>query len=160
MTILPHAASRQRPSADLLAQKLAACNLNKIFFPGYTVVACVRTRESLTLKLETTEPAIYPKCGESFGLPAHFGRPRVGRKPPYYPSGPTRAAQGRPPHPLEASGLPGPLRSRPPRGGDFPPPPPSLGSCACAHAVPNSASGHSVGLSPPVPVIGWRKLRK
>ena len=65
MTILPRAASCQRPSADLLAQKLEACNLNKIFFPGYTVVACVRTRESLTLKLETTEPAICPKCGES-----------------------------------------------------------------------------------------------
>lgn len=38
MTIPPHAASRQRPSADLLAQKLAACNLNQIFFPGYTSV--------------------------------------------------------------------------------------------------------------------------
>ena len=37
MPILPHAASRQRPSADLLAQKLAPCNLNQIFFPGYTV---------------------------------------------------------------------------------------------------------------------------
>ena len=52
MTILPHAASRQRPSADLLAQKLAPCNLNQIFFPGYTVVASVRTQEGLTLKLE------------------------------------------------------------------------------------------------------------
>ena len=57
MTILPHAASRQRPSADLLAQKLAPCNLNQIFFPGYAVVASDRTRESLTLKLEATEPA-------------------------------------------------------------------------------------------------------
>lgn len=49
MTIPPHAASRQRPSADLLAQKLAACNLNQIFFPGYTVVrSCLRpySRES------------------------------------------------------------------------------------------------------------------
>lgn len=64
MTILPHAASRQRPSADLLAQKLAPCNLNQIFFPGYAVVASDRTRESLTLKLEATEPAICPKCGE------------------------------------------------------------------------------------------------
>ena len=38
MTILPHAASRQRPSADLLAQNLAPCNLNQIFFPGYANV--------------------------------------------------------------------------------------------------------------------------
>lgn len=68
MTTLPHAASRQRPSADLLAQKLAPCNLNQIFFPGYTVVACFRTRESLTLKLETTEPVICPKCGESCSM--------------------------------------------------------------------------------------------
>lgn len=53
MTILPHAASRQRPSADLLAQKLAPCNLNQIFFPGHAVVASDRTRESLTLSYGT-----------------------------------------------------------------------------------------------------------
>ena len=64
MTILPRASSRRRPSANLLAQELAPCNLNQIFFPGYTVVASIRTRECLTLKLETTEPAICPKCGE------------------------------------------------------------------------------------------------
>ena len=82
MTIPPHAASRQRPSADLLAQKLAACNLNQIFFPGYTVVACVRTRESLTLKLETTEPAICPKCGESC-IKIHDTRYRLIRDAPF-----------------------------------------------------------------------------
>ncbi len=82
MTILPHAASRQRPSADLLAQKLAACNLNKIFFPGYTVVACVRTRESLSLKLETTELAICPKCGESC-IKIHDTRYRLIRDAPF-----------------------------------------------------------------------------
>lgn len=82
MTILPRAASCQRPSADLLAQKLEACNLNKIFFPGYTVVACVRTRESLTLKLETTEPAICPKCGESC-IKIHDTRYRLIRDAPF-----------------------------------------------------------------------------
>lgn len=82
MTILPHAASRQRPSADLLEQKLAPCNLNQIFFPGYTVVACVRTRESLTLKLETTEPAICPKCGEPCSK-IHDTRYRLIRDAPF-----------------------------------------------------------------------------
>lgn len=82
MTILPHAASRQRPSADLLAQKLAPCNLNQIFFPGYAVVASDRTRESLTLKLEATEPAICPKCGEPC-TKIHDTRPRLIRDAPF-----------------------------------------------------------------------------
>ena len=82
MTILPHAASRQRPSADLLAQKLAPCNLNQIFFPGYTVVASVRTRESLTLKLEATGPAICPKCGEPC-TKIHDTRDRLVRDAPF-----------------------------------------------------------------------------
>lgn len=82
MTILPHAASRQRPSADLLAQKLAPCNLNQIFFPGYAVVASVRNQESLTLKLEATEPAICPKCGEPC-TKIHDTRHRLVRDAPF-----------------------------------------------------------------------------
>lgn len=82
MTILPHAASRQRPSADLLAQNLAPCNLNQIFFPGYTVVASVRTQEGLTLKLEAMEPAICPKCGEPC-TKLHDTRYRLVRDAPF-----------------------------------------------------------------------------
>lgn len=82
MTILPRASSRRRPSANLLAQELAPCNLNRIFFPGYTVVASVRTRESLTLKLEATEPAICPRCGEPC-TKIHDTRCRLVRDAPF-----------------------------------------------------------------------------
>jgi transposase len=82
MTIPPHAASRHRPSAALLAQKLSPCNLNQILFPGCTVVACVRARESLTLKLETTEPAVRPKCGEPC-IKIHDTRYRLIRDAPF-----------------------------------------------------------------------------
>lgn len=46
------------------------------------MVACVRTRESLTLKLETTEPAICPKCGESC-IKIHDTRYRLIRDAPF-----------------------------------------------------------------------------
>lgn len=62
MTILPRASSRQRPPANFLANELASCTLNQIFFPGYTVVASVRTPESLTLKLEATSLRFAPSA--------------------------------------------------------------------------------------------------
>lgn len=82
MTILPRASSRRRPPANLLAQEPTSCNLNQIFFPGYTVVAIVRTRASLTLKLEATELAICPKCGEPC-IKIHDTRYRLVRNIPF-----------------------------------------------------------------------------
>lgn len=82
MTILPRASSRQRPTAALLEQQLAPCDLNRIFFPGYVVVASNRTRESLTLKLEAAEPAICPKCGEPCSK-IHDTRYRLIRDAPF-----------------------------------------------------------------------------
>ena len=63
MTILPRASSRQRPSKALIVERLEPCNLNDIFFLGYTVVAAGRPANNLILKLEPTGPAVCPKCG-------------------------------------------------------------------------------------------------
>lgn len=84
MTILPRASSRQRPSKALIVERLEPCNLNDIFFLGYTVVAAGRPANNLILKLEPTGPAVCPKCG--FPPPCeklHDTRCRLVRDEPY-----------------------------------------------------------------------------
>lgn len=82
MTILPRASSRQRPSEALIVERLEPCNLNGIFFPGYTVVAAGRPANSLILKLEPTGPAVCPKCG-SLCEKMHDTRCRLVRDVPF-----------------------------------------------------------------------------
>ena len=82
------------------------------------------------------------------GLPALFGRPRVGGTPPYHPGGPARAAQGDTPEtPWKPHGFPAPFGRPPRRGAPLPPLRPDAGRSGGYPLIPHG----SLTASPPPP---------